>query len=273
MTMSYKNSTGTVEEDDLLKKKPGEWQDPYEDKWSGYMKQYTSRKPFSYDINADALYDQYKDQYIQQGRMAMMDTMGQAAALTGGYGNSYAQSVGQQAYNQQLNQLNNVIPDLYGMALDRYNQQGDDLLAKYNLYKGLSEESYYNHQTDLENWYKEFGIANDAGGTGNGTNGGTGDSGIDLNHVASMSSYELVGYLENYQKKENNAGLEAFLDDCVLTGRLTKDQADEYYAKYRTGKDDDAVDTTIPSIGGGGVSKPGVRSGGGGGSKYMLEQW
>jgi hypothetical protein len=30
--------------------------------------------------------------------MAMMDTMGKAAGLTGGYGSPYAQQVGQQAY-------------------------------------------------------------------------------------------------------------------------------------------------------------------------------
>ena len=64
-----------------------------------------------------------------------------------------------------------------------------------------------------------------------------------------MSSYELVGYLESYQKKGNNTGLEAFLDDCVLTGRLAQGQADEYYAQYRTGIDDDEPgNTDVPPI-------------------------
>lgn len=58
-----------------------------------------NQEKFSYDLNGDALYQQYKDQYTTQGKLAMMDTMGQAAALTGGYGNSYAQGVGQQAYH------------------------------------------------------------------------------------------------------------------------------------------------------------------------------
>ena len=134
---------------------PGAWVDQYQDQWMGYLNQYENRDPFSYDFNKDALYQQYKDQYIQQGQLAMMDTMGQAAAMTGGYGNSYAQTVGQQAYNQQLSQLNEIMPELYGMAYDRYTQEGQDLLNQYSIYKGLSEESYSQHQDSLENWYRE----------------------------------------------------------------------------------------------------------------------
>jgi peptidoglycan hydrolase-like protein with peptidoglycan-binding domain len=136
--------------------KPGDWVDPYLDKYTGYLNQYENRDPFSYDFNSDALYNQYKDQYIQQGQLAMMDTMGQAAAMTGGYGNSYAQTVGQQAYNQQLSQLNEIMPELYSMAYDKYNQEGQELLNMYGLYKGLSTEDYGRHQDTVSNWYREM---------------------------------------------------------------------------------------------------------------------
>ena len=86
-----------------------------------------NRKKFSYDLNGDALYQQYKDNYINQGKMAMMDTMGQASAMTGGYGNSYAATVGNQAYQASLQNLNNVIPQLYQLALDSYKTEGDRL--------------------------------------------------------------------------------------------------------------------------------------------------
>ena len=99
-------------------------------------------KGFSYDFNADALYQQYKDKYIQQGKMAMQDTMGQAAAMTGGYGNSYAATVGNQAYQAQLQNLNDVIPELYQMAYDRYNQQGQNLLNQYSLYSDALDRDY-----------------------------------------------------------------------------------------------------------------------------------
>ena len=104
--------------------------------------QYKNRPDFTYDVNGDALYQQYKDKYIQQGKLAMADTMGQAAAMTGGYGNSYAQSVGQHAYQGQLDNLNDIVPELYAMALDRYNQKGQEML---NMIGMLGEERNFEY--------------------------------------------------------------------------------------------------------------------------------
>ena len=140
----------------------GEYKPVWLDEADSYLQKYRNRGPFSYDFNSDALYNQYKDQYIQQGQMAMMDTMGQAAALTGGYGNSYAQTVGQQAYNQYLGQLNTVIPDLYGMAYDQYLQEGNDLLNMYDLYMDRENLAYGQHQDKLNNWYKQLGNLTDS---------------------------------------------------------------------------------------------------------------
>lgn len=99
-----------------------------QDEYNSIYDQYKNRKDFSYDFNADAFYQQFKDKYIQQGKMAMADTMGQAAAMTGGYGNSYAASVGNQAYQKSLENLNDIIPELYQMARDKYDQEGQDML-------------------------------------------------------------------------------------------------------------------------------------------------
>ena len=97
------------------------------------MTQIYGRQPFSYDLDGDALYQQYKDKYIQQGQMAMQDTMGQAAAMTGGYGNSYAATAGNQAYQASLQQLNDIVPELYQLALDRYNMEEQSLYNKYGM--------------------------------------------------------------------------------------------------------------------------------------------
>ena len=76
---------------------------------------------FSYDVNSDALYQQYADQYARMGKMASADVMGQAAAMTGGYGNSYTATVGNQAYQSYIQQLNDKVLELYQLALDRHN--------------------------------------------------------------------------------------------------------------------------------------------------------
>ena len=136
--------------------KPGSYTPVWQDEADAYLSQYQNRDPFSYDFNSDALYNQYKDNYIRQGQMAMMDTMGQAAALTGGYGNSYAQSVGQQAYNQQLSQLNNILPELWQMAQDRYTQEGNELLAMYDLYTDRENQEYGRYLDSVDVWSQEM---------------------------------------------------------------------------------------------------------------------
>lgn len=135
-----------------------------------------NRGAFTYDLNGDALYQQYKDNYMTQGKQAMMDTMGQAAAMTGGYGNSYAATVGNQTYQGYLQNLNNVVPQLYQLALDRYNSEGDRLLNNYNLLNADMESEYAKWNdglntlisnrdyagTDYNNLYnREYGTWND----------------------------------------------------------------------------------------------------------------
>ena len=112
------------------------------------MNDILNRKEFSYDLNGDVLYQQYKDNYINQGKMAMMDTMGQASAMTGGYGNSYAQSVGQQTYQGYLQGLNDKIPELYQMALDRYNAEGDRLATNYGLLSTDRQNAFNEYSTE-----------------------------------------------------------------------------------------------------------------------------
>lgn len=116
--------------------------------------QIVNRKPFTYDINQDMLYQQYRDQYVNLGRLAMDDTMGQAASLTGGYGNTYAQSVGQQQYNAYLQQLNEVVPQLYGMAQDQYNREGDALQQQFAMTGDLSDREYGRYQDALNNYWQ-----------------------------------------------------------------------------------------------------------------------
>ena len=86
--------------------KPGEYLSQFQTGLDSYLGQIQNRDKFQYDVNSDALYQQVAQNYLRQGQQAMMDTMGKAAAMTGGYGNSYAQTAGQQVYDQYLLGLN-----------------------------------------------------------------------------------------------------------------------------------------------------------------------
>ena len=85
----------------------------------------------------------------------MQDAMGQAAAMTGGYGNSYAASVGNQAYQASLSQLNDVIPELYQMAYDRYNQEGQNLLNQYSMYADRENTDYGRYRDTVSDFNTE----------------------------------------------------------------------------------------------------------------------
>lgn len=107
----------------------------------------TGRPAFSYDPASDPVYNSYAQSYWRRGRLAMRDTMGQAAALTGGYGSSYAQSVGQQQYDSYLQSLGEALPELYGMAWQRYNAEGDALKTAWEL---ASERSEVRRESERE---------------------------------------------------------------------------------------------------------------------------
>ena len=112
-----------------------------------------NRGEFSYDVNKDKLYQQYRDLYAQMGRGAMEDTMGQAAALTGGYGSTYSQNAGQQAYNAYLQKLNEVVPELYDAAYNRYNQEGQNLMNLYTMARSNADNAY---ERDYNQWYNRL---------------------------------------------------------------------------------------------------------------------
>ena len=139
-----------------LGNKPGAYSSQWQDQLNDILQKILNREPFSYDLNGDILYQQYKDHATTQGKMAMMDAMGQAAAMTGGHGNSYAQAVGQQAYQGHLQQLNDKVPELYQLALSQYNKEGDDMYNQASLMAGMEEQEYGRHRDELEDYYAEL---------------------------------------------------------------------------------------------------------------------
>ena len=141
--------------------KPGGYVSKWEGQITDIYNKIVNRDKFSYDLNSDMLYQQYKDQYSALGEMAMLDTMGQAAGLTGGYANTYAQNAGQQAYQNYLRQLNDVVPELYGMARDQYNQETQDLYNQFSMTQTLEDTDYGRYRDTVSDYQWELGFAAD----------------------------------------------------------------------------------------------------------------
>lgn len=124
--------------------------------------EYFNKEDFSYDLESDPIYKQYKKNYVEQGKMAMEDSVGNAAALSGGYGNSYAQTAGIKAYNSYLDKLNNIVPELYEMAYSRYNDELKNLESKLGYLTDKNKEEYsryldsYSHYSDEVNALRDL---------------------------------------------------------------------------------------------------------------------
>ena len=172
------------------------YQSQYQPQIEQYNQQLMNRGKFSYDMNSDPLYLQYKDSYMQQGQKANREAQAAASALTGGYGNSYAATAGNQAYQQWMGRLNDMVPQLQNAALQKWAMEGDQLQnilnnlysqeqmaygqyrdtvgdqqwrygADFNKYQTdlnqsnwLTEQQFREQQAALEqeNWLKQFGL-------------------------------------------------------------------------------------------------------------------
>lgn len=155
----------------------------YDEKTRDIADQIANRPDFQYNASDDQLYQQYVDRYMQQGRQAMMDTIGQGAALTGGYNNSYAQAVGQQTYDQYLTGLNDKLMQTYQMAYQGYKDKGDQLGNLFSIYGTLGDQDYQrllqeanarNGAGDTSLMDAMFGITRPSGGGDDGWYGGYG---------------------------------------------------------------------------------------------------
>lgn len=126
---------------DLLKKL-SEGKTSYTDQVKEMLDQINGREKFSYDPNADTMFQTYLSGMVDKGKMAMQDTMGQASALTGGYGSTYAQTAGNNAYNQYIQEAYGAMPDYYELAMQAYQAEGQDMYNKLNALSTADQDEY-----------------------------------------------------------------------------------------------------------------------------------
>ena len=136
--------------------RPGDYQSRYQDRMDALMDQLLGRESFGYRYTEDPLYRQYAQAYTQNAHDASADAAAQAAALTGGYGSSYAASVAQQAYQQQIGALSEAIPSLYRLALETYNSEGDDMVAKLDQLDAREQSDQTQYNNALADYYTQL---------------------------------------------------------------------------------------------------------------------
>lgn len=150
---AYRDSVAAME--------PGAYQSRFEEKLQELYDQIAGREAFSYDPEEDEAYRRYAKLYAAKGAAAMEDTLGKAASLTGGYGSSYAQSAGQQAYNGYLQELAALVPELRQAALAEYRQEGQALADQYSMLSQREKNDYARYQNERADWQKLLAAAQD----------------------------------------------------------------------------------------------------------------
>lgn len=231
LNLTYNPYSGTTEglakkqaADDALAALNGLGEHKYanEQIYQDWLNKKLNREDFSYDLNADALYNQYRDQYIQQGKLAMEDTMGQAVALTGGYGNSYAATVGNQVYQAYLGKLNDIIPELYQMALQKYTMEGDRIDS--NL-AALGED----YNKSLGEWKNKYGML------------------MDEYNIANSDFFNSATLYNSEQDSLNDIALKkAQWDEGIRQSKLEQYWKEKAYEESKVASSNDNISVQVP---------------------------
>ena len=147
----YRDSVAALE--------PEGYESGFSEKLQALYDQIAGREAFDYDPEEDESYQRYARLYAARGAAAMEDTLGKAAALTGGYASSYAQSAGQQAYNGYLQELAALVPELRQAALAEYQQEGKALQNQYSMLDAQEKADYDRWQEARGDWQKQLEAA------------------------------------------------------------------------------------------------------------------
>ena len=145
----------------LKSQMPGDYKSEYDSQIGSTQDALTdlTKKGFSYDYTKDNAYQQYKNRYTRGAELASEDATAQAAGKTGGYGNSWASTNGQTAYQSTMAGLSNAVDDLYSQAFDEYTSKKNDLTTRLGALqeqKRLEREAY---DTNMNNYWNQLNNA------------------------------------------------------------------------------------------------------------------
>ena len=115
---------------------------------SDNLKQYNALGNFDPKKSAyyQSAYRSLEGLYKNKGRADMNNTIAAAAANTGGYGNSYGTTAGNQAYQAQLQSLASKVPSLYSAASGEFMNQKNNLASLIGMQQAQQQAAINNAQ-------------------------------------------------------------------------------------------------------------------------------
>lgn len=140
---------------DTEAEKPDAWKSRYDAQINEVLGQILNEDPFSYtgkDMMGDDMYKMYSDMYQRNARLAMENAMGDAQAMTGGYGSTYSQAAGQQAYDGTMANMNQIAMDLADRAYQRYQDTRTNRYNQIGTLTGLDDRDYGHYRDEIGDW-------------------------------------------------------------------------------------------------------------------------
>lgn len=130
---------------------------------------------FRYNLAADPTFQQLAAAARKEAKLEKADTLAHQTAMTGGYGNTWAQAAAERAYDARMQQLYDQVPALEQAAYDRYRDERADLKDQYSILAArdaaANEEAWrerefeyqqYRDKIGDDQWAQEFGLRADA---------------------------------------------------------------------------------------------------------------
>ena len=133
----------------------------WDDDTEKLIEEMLNREAFSYDLASDPLYQQIKSQYVREGTRAMNEALASAALGAGGM-NSYAISAANQANNNFMAQLGDLMPTLQQNA---YNMYADDFnrdVTNMGILQGLENMDWGKYRDYVGDYYADRDYAYNA---------------------------------------------------------------------------------------------------------------
>lgn len=134
------------------KTKPADYQSKYQGQIKDVMGKLENMGDFDYDPDADAAYQQYKNEYTRQAKLANQNAQANASAMTGGYGSSYGTQAGQKAYAATMDDLNSVLDGLTAQNRAEYNTKKSGLQEQLSGLQSAEQNDYTKYQKDYSQW-------------------------------------------------------------------------------------------------------------------------
>ena len=156
LTTGYSKSNAVLQAEQLLQSKIDQgYAGTHKEALNNLLNEFMNREDFEYDVDKDQMFQQALASAMGSGKTAMQDTMGQAAALTGGYGSTYATTAGNQAYNAFIEDAYNNLPEYYNMALQAYEAEGQQMIQQYNMLDAADTKEYSQWFDDITLQYQQ----------------------------------------------------------------------------------------------------------------------